>query len=128
MGMRLKQNTEDSMIKNHTKRQLETMLLILMMLLLIFVSHKEEEQEQVLGGKILMQEIFEVRDKETNLILDEYHIDEYNSFLDKYEEDYKHNRIEVIVMYSHDNYNKTVTDELNRNGLSYNYLFIEDCY
>lgn len=102
------------------------MLLILMMLLLIFVVNTEEEQ--VLGKEILMQEIFEVRDRETNLILDEYHIDEYDSFIDKYEEDYKHNRIEVIVMYSHDNYNKTVTDKLNHNGLSYNYLFIEDYY
>ena len=118
------------MIKNHTKRQLETILLILMLLILVLVSNTEEEQvqEQVLGKEILMQEIFEVRDRETNLILDEYHIDEYDSFIDKYEEDYKQNRIEVIVMYSHDDYNETVTNTLNRNGLSYNYLFIEDCY
>lgn len=116
------------MIKNHTKRQLETILLILMLLILVLVSNTEEEQEQEPGKEILMQEIFEVRDRETNLILDEYHIDEYNSFIDKYEEDYKHNRIEVIVMYSHDNYNEPVTNTLNRNGLSYYYLFIEDCY
>lgn len=118
------------MIKNHTKRQLETILLILMLLILVLVSNTKEEQvqEQVVGKEILMQEIFEVRDRETNLILDEYHVDEYNNFLDKYEEDYKHNRIEIIVMYSHDGYNKTVTDTLNRNGLSYYYLFIEDCY
>lgn len=104
------------------------MLLILMLLILVLVSNTEEEQGQELGKEILMQEIFEVRDRKTNLILDEYHIDEYNNFLDKYEEDYKHNRIDVIVMYSHDDYNETVTNELNRNGLSYNYLFIEDCY
>lgn len=119
-------------MKNHTKRQLETMLLILMMLLLVFVINKEQEQEQEQGQGlergIFVQEIFEVRDRETNLILDEYHIDEYNSFIDKYEEDYRYNRIDVIVMYSHDDYNETVTDTLNRNGLSYNYLFIEDCY
>lgn len=113
-------------MKNYTKRQLETMLLILMMLLLIFVPHMKEEQEQEQANTYTG--IFEVREKETNLILDEYHIDEYNSFIDKYQEDYEHNRIEVIVMYSHDEYNKTVTDKLNRNGLSYNYLFIEDCY
>lgn len=115
-------------MKNYTKAKSETMFLILMMLLLIFVSNMEEEQEQEPGKEMLMQEIFEVRDRETNLIVDEYHIDEYDSFIDKYEEDYKHNRIEVIVMYSHDDYNETVTNELNRNGLSYYYLFIEDCY
>lgn len=117
-------------MKNNTKRQLETTFLIFIMLLLILASNTEEEQvqEQVPGKEMLMQEIFEVRDRESNLILDEYHIDEYNNFLDKYEEDYKHNRIDVIVMYSHDDYNETVTNELNRNGLSYNYLFIEDCY
>lgn len=113
-------------MKNYTKGKSETIFLIFIMLLLILASNTEEEQ--VPGKEILTQEIFEVRDKETNLILDEYHIDEYNSFIDKYQEDYKHNRIEVIVMYSHDDYNQTVTNELNRNGLSYSYLFIEDCY
>ena len=116
------------MTKNNDRRQLLSMFYILMMLLLIFALHTKEEQEQVLGKEILMQEIFEVRDREANLILDEYHIDEYDSFIDKYQEDYKHNEIEVIVMYSQDDYNKTVTDKLNRNGLSYSYLFIEDCY
>ena len=117
-------------MKNHTKRQLETMLLILMMLLLVFVINREQEQEQEQGLErgILVQEIFEVRDRETHLILDEYYIDEYDSFIDKYQDDYRYNRIDIIVMYSHDDYNETIRNELNRNGLSYYYIFIEDCY
>lgn len=112
------------MTENNINSQLQSRLLTLIFLLLIFVIHTGRGQEQT----HTYTGIFEVREKETNLILDGYHINEYDNFINKYQEDYEYNRIDVIVMYSHDDYNETVTNELNRNGLSYNYLFIEDCY
>lgn len=115
------------MTKNNTTQKLLNIFFALAIAILAFAQFSGEEQEQKQVQENDFVDKFIVRDNESGVILDEYHIDDFDSFVDKYQQDYEQDRITIIVFYTRlGPNNKAVIKKLSEADLYYRYFPIED--